>query len=181
MEFLKEQLYRLVGDREDYFSLKVCATLGDSKECKEDAERMRHFILAVPEMVYQIRAWGGKKGSLGPLPSLKKMVSAYLSKRRNIISHASYGLFGYIPDAVFVARVYQTLMNRIDPSRRWAKLDTEAIAKQIPRWLSLAKEIIPSEVEKVEKLLTRLIERDDKTSLGDLRQRESMVNEGGPA
>src|SRR5262245_48291494 len=109
MKAFRKQLTALSLDPKDSFAQQIRMLAGSHEAALYEAP-LRQMILAMPEMVLQIRQGLLDTAQPWRIRRLHNFVLAYLYNPTDLLPEKTEGLFGYLDDAYLVALVYETAM-----------------------------------------------------------------------
>lgn len=118
------------------------------------ARRLKNFVMVMPDMIRQIRAWINDPASPPALKSLHGFMLTYLYHPLDFVPESNRGLFGYVDDAYLIGQLYLEAATRLD--RLNYLPNTESLSRQIPFWLRWTRLAIPKESAQVDALLSEL-------------------------
>ena len=156
LQALKSQLKALAADPHDPFTTKVRRRVG-ARNGVAYVGPLRNFVLIMPELIAQIRAWLDVPGMPPQLKHVHGFLLTYLYEPADFLPEAGAGLFGYLDDAYLVGTVYVRTLSQIDHRHRRALPNLDGFAEQLPRWLDLARQLLPVETKKIDELLDEIV------------------------
>lgn len=151
-ETLKQQLIQLVLKDKGAFAQEIRARF-PRRGSRVAAAQLRNFILVMPEMIAQIRAWVNNPSMSSPLKRLHGFVLSYLYIPVDFLPDDQDHLFGYLDDAYLVGRVFGEIAAELGPVAHPSLPSARDLVQQLPKWLRLAKRVIPEEAAKVDRLV----------------------------
>jgi uncharacterized membrane protein YkvA (DUF1232 family) len=161
LKVLKEQLMNLSKNDADDFSAKIRSRL-PGKPGEEAVESLKSLILLMPSLISQIRAWANDPRIPARDKELHGFILTYLYHPVDFLPESEHGLFGYLDDAYFVGAVYANALLHMDYGTRQILPHMKSFETDVPRWLTIAKQVIPEETKKMDALLQELIQgRED--------------------
>ena len=151
LKALKNQLVLLAEQEQERFVAEVERRCHPTNAA-DTAAALRELIVAMPDLIAQIRAWAGDPRVPRHEKQLQGFLLTYLYHPTDFLPESSWGLFGYLDDAYLVGRIYlDTLRTMSDsPASLPNVKEFEAAA---PRWLESARQVIPAEAAKIDLLL----------------------------
>lgn len=158
----KSQLLELAKMDKDLFSLKISQALS-CENCKNETEQIRNFILVIPEMIQQIRAWMEDDKLQAPVKRLHGYMLTYLYHPQDFLPEEPYGFFGYLDDAYLIGKIYSFTLHQSEPSKPRFMSDQTDFSKVISDWLNLARKILPKETKKIDELFHQLTAGDESS------------------
>jgi uncharacterized membrane protein YkvA (DUF1232 family) len=151
---LKNQLVLLAGQEQERFVAEI------ERRCHppsaaNTAAALRELIVAMPDLIAQLRAWAGDPRIPRDQKQLQGFLLTYLYHPKDLLPEADWGLFGYLDDAYLVGRIYLDTLRTMRDSP--ASLPSvEAFGAAVPAWLEFARQVIPVESAKIDLLLNEL-------------------------
>lgn len=158
----KSQLLELANHKEDSISKRISQCLAKA-DCKKEAEQVRNFILVIPEMIQQIRAWTEEDKLQASIKRLHGYTLTYLYHPHDFLPEEPYGLFGYLDDAYLVGKVYAYTLLQSEPSKLRFISDQTNFSKVIGSWLDLTRKILPNETQQIDDLFHKLTLGDESS------------------
>ena len=153
----KNKLKLLARDPQDPFTDRIRKLVG-SREAVFYEDPLRRMILAIPEMITQIRTWTDVAGPPSPLRRLHEFALAYLYNPTDFLPEKNHGLFGYVDDAYLVACVY----DRTTHETEWAGIkpytESPVLDRDVPTWLEITRRLLPKVTSKIDDMLDKLTE-----------------------
>ncbi len=161
---LKNQLTESANqDRARFLAFVSERVQGDGAAALADS--LRNFILTMPEMIAQVRAWTNEPAVPSPVKGLQGFLLTYLYHPYDFVPDETLGLRGYLDDAYVVGWVYKRTMESLDHEARRALAGAENIEREIANWLSGTRRVLPQETRLIDGMLSELL--DGKTSAFD--------------
>lgn len=160
LKALKNQLVLLAGQEQERFVSEV------ERRCHppnaaDTAAALRDLILAMPDLIAQIRAWSSDPGIPRHQKQLQGFLLSYLYHPTDFLPESNWGLFGYLDDAYLVGRIYlDTLQTMSDSPKSLANV--EEFKASMPPWLEAARQVIPAEADMIDLLLNELRAGNDE-------------------
>lgn len=164
---LKKQLLQLSNEKERLFLGALKKRVG-SRQAMIDAGPLRNFILVMPEMIAQLRAWSEDENIPRHVRSLQGHLLTYLYHPVDFLHDKGYGLFGYLDDAYFVGCIYQASQNCAKDKQLKYLANHQDLSHQIPDWIATVRRVLPKETAQIHKLITEL-------SGGNIKSLEKML------
>lgn len=155
---LQKQLKLLAADPNDPFSGSIRKLVGP-REAVMYEQPLRAMILAMPAMIWQIRAWVAESNISPSLSRLHGFAMAYLYSPEDFLPESSMGLFGYLDDAYLVARVYHRTLLEPDSFGAGRFPGSESLPRDTHDWIRLARQILPKETSAIDKMLEEVFTR----------------------
>jgi uncharacterized membrane protein YkvA (DUF1232 family) len=156
LKALKKRLKTMSEDSDDTFYAEIEKRVGADR-ARETVDLLRNFVLVMPEMLAQVRAWLNNPNLDSNLKNLQGFCLTYLYHPEDLLKDKAYGLFGYLDDAYMVGLTYETTMNKIDYDVKKYLPNQADITKQIPLWIKTTREVLPKETENIDKSIEGLL------------------------
>ena len=156
LQALKNQLKTLAEDPRDPFAANIRKRVG-TVEAVHYTKPLRSLILVMPELITQIRAWMEQPALPPRLKHLHGFLLSYLYHPTDFLPEDSVGLFGYLDDAYLVGSVYARTMQQLDHRTRRTLPNLADLSGQVAKWLELARQLLPSETQRIDHLLEEII------------------------
>jgi uncharacterized membrane protein YkvA (DUF1232 family) len=149
---LQDRLALLAGDPRDPFRGTIRALAG-AREAALYERPVREFILAIPALMRQIRAWASGGRFQPGIARLHGFAMAYLYSPVDLFPETTQGLFGYLDDAYIAARVYHRTLLEADWFAAGALPDGAPRPENVDNWVRLARRLLPEETAALDKML----------------------------
>ena len=154
LKALKNQLVLLAEQEQERFVGEIERRC-HPQNAAETAAALRELIVAMPDLIAQIRAWAGDPRIPRHEKQLQGFLLTYLYHPTDFLPESNWGLFGYLDDAYLVGRIYVDTLRTMSDSA--ASLpDVGKFAAAVPPWLESARRVIPAEAAKIDLLLSEL-------------------------
>jgi len=155
LKALKIQLIEMAKDSSGSFAMEIEKRIGTVNSPQYISE-LRNFILVVPDMIAQIRAWSDDPIMPSELRNIHGFLLTYLFHPDDFLNCETHGLLGYLDDTYFVGIVYEATKNESDYTSRHYLPNHEDLSGQIHCWLEKAREIMPEETTKIDQMMDDL-------------------------
>jgi uncharacterized membrane protein YkvA (DUF1232 family) len=119
-------------------------------------QQLKDFILVLPELVEQVRAWLDRAQGNPALRNLHGFMLTYLYHPDDFVPETDQGLFGYLDDAYLVGNIYYRSMLNTGAVKKAYLPGTESLAKRIRPWLRLTRRVLPRETDRIDSMLDDL-------------------------
>lgn len=162
LEF-QTSLKKLLIDPKDSFHRQVRERIG--KKATESFEgRLKEFVLRMPIVISRIEqiAQTEKPGSTAR--RLADQMLTYLKDPADFLPEQTEGLFGYVDDVYFASVVYLSILGNLSPSHRTA--EDRKNKEWIASGLALVRYVIPREAEKIDRVVSGIVEAKEQGSIG---------------
>jgi len=158
---LKSQLTQLAEDPLDPFSEQIRRRIGP-REAVRYTKALRSFVLVMPELIAQIRAWLEGPAISPAMKRLHGFLLTYLYHPADFLPEGSTGLFGYLDDAYLVGSAYLRTMEQMDHAERRALPNLDDLCPQVSEWLEQIRQLLPKETERMERMLDEILQGKTK-------------------
>ncbi|MFC1678946.1 hypothetical protein ACFL2T_01910 [Elusimicrobiota bacterium] len=149
---LGEQLKLLAADPSNNFAAALRRLTGP-REAARYGQPLRRMILAMPPMIVQLRTWADRSGLPARVIRMQRFALDYLYDPIDFLPMNGSELFRYLDDAYLVARIFQITLADHDAFGAKNQGDNRALAKSVPEWIALARQVLPKETSKIDELL----------------------------
>lgn len=146
---LNNRLRMLADDQRGSFHGEVRKLVGH-REAVRVADDLRRMVLALPDMLAQIKTWSLDPGLPWDFRRLYGFVLVYVGDVEDFLPEREKGLFGYVDDAYLAGRILARAMDevKVRPHR-----GNVTLAASIPGWLSTAKRLLPNETARIDRIV----------------------------
>ncbi len=174
---LKNQLVLLAEHSDNTLQKQIKKRLG-AKAAAELTPKLRNFILVMPEMIAQIRAWADHKEI--PLQSRKLhgFLMTYLYHPVDFLPEEAHGFFGYLDDAYVVGSIYYKTLQELGNDHSRFISQHKDIADQVAGWLVDTQKVIHSVTLEIDRMIDELAAGDDHR-FQQLMERQNQVKTAG--
>lgn len=149
---LGAQLSLMAADTKNHYT-SIVRRLAGPREAVHYEQPLRRLILAMPDMIAQLRNWTDESGLPMRVRRLQSYALDYLYNPKDFLSVHSPGLFEYLDDAYLVVRVYQLSLADEGCSRLQFRIEGKSLAKSVPEWIELTRRLLPKETSQIDELL----------------------------
>lgn len=152
---MKEQLKYLAKDEDQKFHKKLRDTVG--KRATEILEsRLKQIIVLMPDLVDKVyRYWQSEKA-----PTQTKKLGSYLLTYmylpNNYIPQKEWGLFGYLDDAYFVAKIFTTVIDDLQYQGVKIRSEEQSLYDEVKLLKQNIRIVIPGEALKIDEMIREL-------------------------
>jgi uncharacterized membrane protein YkvA (DUF1232 family) len=166
LKAMQEQLKGLAQDKDGQFHLILRERVG--KRATEILEtRLKRIIVLMPDLITQLYVYWAKENASSTTKRLASYLLTYLYAPKDYLSESDFGLFGYLDDAYFVAKMYTTVIQDIQVSGGKVRALDLKLFEEV---LSLKKDIrivILKESKQIDQLIEDLLigKQESYTSL----------------
>ena len=154
LKALKNQLVLLAAQEQERFVAEVERRC-HPPDAADTAAALRELIVAMPDLIAQIRAWAGDPRVPRHEKQLQGFLLTYLYHPTDFLPESNWGLFGYLDDAYLVGRIYVDTLRTMSDSPS-SLPSVEEFGAAVPTWLESARQVIPAEAAKIDLLLNEL-------------------------
>ncbi|VAW13762.1 hypothetical protein MNBD_BACTEROID05-1174 [hydrothermal vent metagenome] len=157
LKAMKEQLKYLAQNDENNFHVHLRARVG-KKATAVLEDRLKELVLLMPDLVKRIYFYWNQSKSNTRSKKLGGYLLTYLYTPEDFLSIDKWGLFGYLDDTYFVAKVYtQVIDNETKENRKISGIDLKYYkeAKFLKKYV---RGVIPKEAKKIDDMIFQLIE-----------------------
>lgn len=120
------------------------------------SRELRSFILVMPDMLRQIRAWAADDEAPSAWKRLQGYALSYLYSSEDLLPESRQGLLGYLDDAYLIGRVFEMALLRAAEPRLRGLPGQEDLVVQVPRWNALTRTVIPDVADRIDQMLAEL-------------------------
>ncbi len=120
---------------------------------------LKHFILALPEVIQQTRIWFESEATPSDLKKLYGYVLTYVYHTLDFLPEEEYGFWGYLDDAYFAGLVFQQAI-AFHPED--AERVGQGFLDQLGDWLAKTREVIPQQTQALDGVFERLLAGDTR-------------------
>ncbi|OVE76703.1 hypothetical protein BVX98_05330 [bacterium F11] len=152
LKALGEQLKLLSADPQNHYTSAIRQLTGP-REAVRYGQPLRQMILALPKMIAQLRHWSNESGLPIRVRRIHVFALDYLYNPTDFLPANDSGFFRYLDDAYLIARIYLQTLQEKDSSGFKNQCDDPDIEKQAPKWIDLARRLLPRETLKIDKLV----------------------------
>lgn len=149
------QLQTMAKDPQDPFTSVIRKKVG-AREALRYEGPLRKMILAMPDMIAQIRDWSDESGQPPEIKKLQSFSLAYLFNPTDFLPEKTNGLFGYLDDSYMVACVFQKTIEEIPQAGLEPLEEKVSLKENVVEWLQLSRELIPDECLQIDQMLDRV-------------------------
>jgi uncharacterized membrane protein YkvA (DUF1232 family) len=152
----KQQLKHLAKNREEFME-HIQSRVGH-KKAGDFVEPLRNLAVVMPEMIAQVQSWSNDTRIPSKEKKLHGFMLTYLYHPVDFLPESGRGLFGYLDDAYLVGSIYSRTMRLMDFDTRKTLPNLGPLATSVDDWLKAAREVLPSECQKIDSLLEELVQ-----------------------
>jgi len=161
LKAMKEQLKYLAQKDESNFHVQLRTRVG-KKATAVLEDRLREIILLMPDLVSRIYFYWNRSKVNTKSKKLGGYLLTYLYTPEDFLSAKEWGLFGYLDDAYFVAKVYTQVIDDVtEEGQKIAGMDMKYYeeAKFLKKYV---RGVIPKESKKIDDMVSQLCEDNQK-------------------
>ncbi|OVE75546.1 hypothetical protein BVX98_07465 [bacterium F11] len=156
----KEHLKKLSREDMDDFSKRILVRTQfrvKDEEAKKYPQALKSLILVMPDLINQVQTLSHDR----KIPHQEKQLIGYLltliHQPHEITPYRSFGMFGYLEDAYLTGKVYSRILRFLDEGGNSNHLELGDLPRDVSTWLNMAKKVVPSEAQKVDRMLEELV------------------------
>jgi len=157
LKAMKEQLKYLAQEDANNFHVQLRTRVGKKATAILET-RLKEIILLMPDLVSRIYFYWNQSKSDTKSKKLGGYLLTYLYTPEDFLSAKEWGLFGYLDDAYFVAKIYtQVIDGAIKEKQKTAGIDLKYYeeAKFLKKYV---RSVIPKETKKIDDMILQLNE-----------------------
>ena len=154
---MQEQLKILTETDSENFHIHLRARVG-KKATAILEDKLKDIIVLMPDLVSRIYLYWNKTKNKSEVKKLGGHLLTYLYTPEDFLSIKEWGLFGYLDDAYFVAKIYTQVIEEVKNSKdRIASIDIKYYdqAKYLKKYV---RGVIPKETKKIDQMILQLKE-----------------------
>lgn len=167
LKAMKGQLSILAIDNAEEFAAHIRKRV-KAGQARLAVSKSLNLIMIMPDLIAQIRDTSEDRTLSPELRRLNQFLLVYFYHPVDFLADGVGGLFGYLDDAYFVARVYQRIRAT---SGRQARPSAKELTLDLSASLDVVKRVIPKEARRIDGLIEELI-RGRQESLERLLSRQ---------
>lgn len=161
---LGEQLKLLAADPRNHYTSTIRRLMGP-REAVRYGQPLRRMILAMPDMITQLRGWSDGSGLPARVMRMQRFALDYLYDPIDFLPADNSGLFRYLDDAYLIARIYHLTLADHDGRGIKNHGSDRTLTKNVPQWIELARRLLPKETLKIDELLDEVAKERNGTAL----------------
>lgn len=161
LKALKEQLKTLAQTDNQNFHVHLRSRVG-KKATSILEDKLKEIIILMPDLVSRIYMHWDKSDKPSEVKKMGGYLLTYLYTPEDFLSTKEWGLFGYLDDAYFVAKMYTQVIDEVKSEKgKIAGIDHKYYeqAKYLKRYV---RGVIPKETEKIDQMILGLRAGDKK-------------------
>ncbi len=161
LKAMKEQLKHLAQKDEKNFHLQLRERVG-KKATVILEDRLKKIIFLMPDLVGRIYFYWSQSKTSTKSKKLGGYLLTYLYTTEDFLSAKEWGLFGYLDDAYFVAKIYtQVIDDAANETQKIEGIDLKnyEAAKFLKKYV---RGVIPGAVKKIDDMIVQLNEGNQK-------------------
>lgn len=158
---MKEQLKTLAQTDKQSFQIYLRERVG-KKATAILKDKLKEIIILMPDLVSRIFMYWNKSDNKSKIKKMGGYLLTYLYTPEDFLSTKEWGLFGYLDDAYFTAKIYTQVIDEIKESGgKIAKSDSKYYeqAKYLKKYV---RSVIPKETKKIDEMIYELKEGKSK-------------------
>ena len=157
LKAMQEQLKILAETDKENFHIHLRARVG-KKATAILEDKLKEIIILMPDLVGRIYFYWNRTNDKSEVKKLGGYLLTYLYTHEDFLSMKEWGLFGYLDDAYFVAKVYTQVIEEVENSKgKVAGMDVRYYdqAKYLKKYV---RGVIPRETKKIDHMILQLKE-----------------------
>jgi len=161
LKALKEQLKTLSEADTQNFHVNLRGRVG-KKATAVLEDRLKEIIVLMPDLVSRIYMYWDKSEQRSDVKKMGGYLLTYLYTPDDFLSTKEWGLFGYLDDAYFVAKMYTQVIDEVKVSGgKIAGIDLKYYdqAKYLKKYV---RGVIPEVTKKIDAMIMQLKEGESK-------------------
>lgn len=155
LKAMKQQLVSLSEEDKENFHANLRARVGKRATAVLE-ERLKEIIVLMPDLVSRVYHYWNGSGSQSDIKKMGGYLLTYLYTPEDFLSTKEWGLFGYLDDAYFVAKVFTRVIDEVRAEGgRVAGKDLKYYdqAKYLKKYV---RGVIPKEAEKIDAMIEEI-------------------------
>ncbi len=153
----KDQLRALAVDPQDQFHALIRKRVGKKATLLLE-KRLKQLILMTPGIVSRIYALWTNLKSPAQIKNTGGFLLTYMYHPKDFLPEESFGLFGYLDDAYFVAVVYEKLVHELKAQGFSLAAEDERLAKDLAPLRKAARVVIKDEAKNIENMIEEILQ-----------------------
>ncbi len=147
---LKERLQTLADNHRGFRDeVRKLADLSP-EEATYVANDLRRMVLALPDMLAQIRAWSEDPGLPWDFRRLYGYALIYVGNTEDFFPERDKGLIGYLDDAYLAGSILERAIHEANVRPHW---NNALLAERIPGWLSTTQWLLPQVTSRIDRIV----------------------------
>jgi len=161
LKAMKEQLKTLAETDKENFHIKLRTRVG-KKATGILEEKLKEIIVLMPDLVSRVYLYWNRSDNKSKAKKIGGYLLTYLYTPEDLLSTKEWGLFGYLDDAYFVAKIYTQVIDEINEAKgKVAGIDFKYYEKS--KYLKkYVRGVIPKEAKKIDEMILQLNEGNQK-------------------
>ncbi len=162
---MKEQLKYLAQDEDKKFHLTLRERVG--KRATDILEsKLKKIIILMPDLVEKMYSYWQNEKTNSKMKKLGSYLLTYLYLPKNFIPQKEWGLFGYLDDAYFVAKMYTTVIEEIQLAGGKIKVSDIPLYDEVKMLKKDVRIVIPKECSQIDEMILELSEDKKEAFFG---------------
>lgn len=157
LKAMKEQLKSLAQDHDGTFHVNLRRKIG-KRATQVLEKRLKQIIVLTPDLVARIYAYWEAEKAGTKTKKLGSYLLTYLYLPKDFISEEEWGLFGYLDDAYFVAKMYTTVIEEMKDSGIKIRAGDINLYDQVKMLQRDIRIVIPKEAKDIDQMINELSE-----------------------
>jgi hypothetical protein len=161
LKAMQEQLKILAETDKENFHIHLRSRAG-KKATAILEDKLKEIILLMPELVGRIYLYWNRAGNKSDVKKLGGYLLTYLYTPEDFLSIKEWGLFGYLDDAYFVAKVYTRVIEEVQSANGKVAGIDEKYYDQAKYLKKYVRGVMPKETKKIDQMILQLKEGNSK-------------------
>lgn len=152
---MKEQLKILAFEDQQNFHVNLRGRVG-KKATSVLEDKLKEIIVLMPDLVERIYMYWNRSDNQSKVKKMGGYLLTYLYTPEDFLSTKEWGLFGYLDDAYFVAKMYTQVIDEVHESGgKVLGVDLKHYdhAKYLKKYV---RGVIPKETQKIDEMIRQL-------------------------
>lgn len=152
---MKEQLKILAETDKENFHIQLRTRVG-KKATSILEEKVKGIIVLMPDLVSRIYLYWNRSDNKSKAKKIGGYLLTYLYTPEDLLSTKEWGLFGYLDDAYFVAKIYTQVIDEMNETKgKVAGIDLKYYEKA-KYFKKHIRGVIPKEVKKIDDMVEKI-------------------------
>lgn len=152
---MKEQLISLSQTDQANFHVHLRARVGKRATAVLE-ERLKDIIILMPDLVSRVYYYWNRSDSKSEAKKIGGYLLTYLYTPEDFLSTKVWGLFGYLDDAYFVAKVFTAVIDEVEAEGGRVAVKDQKSYEQAKYLKKYVRGVIPKEAEKIDAMIEEL-------------------------
>lgn len=157
LKAFKEQLRTLSVDPQDQFHFFIRKRIGKKATILLE-KKLKQLILLTPGLVSRIYGLWASLKSPAQIKNAGGFLLTYMYHPKDFLPEETFGLFGYLDDAYFVAVVFEKLTQELKNQGIALTNQDERLAKDLTPLRKAARLVIKDEAKNIENMIEDILQ-----------------------